>query len=135
MTRSQRASSFLALGAMAIGLGLAEALVTVGIVELLEATHDIVWGSLPTALGTDPFSVVYVLPVCALGGVLVGLARRTLGEHPEPLEEALERFAPIAASTAGTSPMRSSSRCSLSASAPHWGPRPRSLPWSAGSAR
>lgn len=75
-----------------MGLGLGGALVTVAFLKTLGLVHDVVWEHVPDALGTDPFDAVYVLPACALGGALVGLARRHLGEHPETLEAALARF-------------------------------------------
>src|SRR5690606_33346457 len=87
-----RAGGLVVLCLVAAALGLVGSLVTVAFIKVLDLIHDALWTELPEALDVDPYDLVYVLPVCALGGLLVGVARRFLGEHPESLEEALERF-------------------------------------------
>jgi H+/Cl- antiporter ClcA len=68
------------------------ALITVGFVELLRSVHEWLWVDLPSALDVGPGAVVFIVPMCATGGVLVGVCRRRLGEYPPSLAEALARF-------------------------------------------
>lgn len=77
---------------VAAALGLGGALVTVGFLEVLRLIHETVWVHLPDALGIGPAATAWILPVCVLGGVLVGVCRHYLGEYPVSLEEALEGF-------------------------------------------
>lgn len=77
---------------LAAALGVGGALITVGFVELLRSVHEWLWVDLPSALDVGPTSAVFVVPMCAVGGVLVGLCRHHLGEYPPSLAEALARF-------------------------------------------
>lgn len=78
--------------ALAAALGVAGALVTVAFIEVLRGVHELVWTDVPDWLDVDADSIVFLLPVCALGGVLVGVLRRHLGEWPHPLEQSLADF-------------------------------------------
>ena len=92
MPIAARAGRLLVATVLAAGLGLGGALVTVGFVELLRAVHEWLWVDLPSALDLGPEAVVFVVPMCAVGGVLVGASRHRLGEYPPSLEESLARF-------------------------------------------
>ena len=92
MPIAARAGRLLVATVLAAGLGLGGALVTVGFVELLRAVHEWLWVDLPSALDLGPEAAVFVVPMCAVGGVLVGASRHHLGEYPPSLEESLARF-------------------------------------------
>lgn len=71
-------------------LGGAGGLVTVAFLRTLGWVKDLVWSEVPGALGTDPAHWSYVVPAVLCGAVLLGLARRHLGEYPVPLDEAID---------------------------------------------
>ena len=87
-----RAGRLVVATLLAAGLGLGGALVTVGFVELLRAVNEWLWVDLPSALDLGPEAVAFIVPMCAVGGVLVGVSRHHLGEYPPSLEESLARF-------------------------------------------
>lgn len=71
------------------GLG---ALVTVGFIKLLEWLTELLWTDLADALGATIGDWEFVVPVCIVGGVAVGLCTRFLGDWPKDLETALADF-------------------------------------------
>jgi H+/Cl- antiporter ClcA len=73
-------------------LGFGGALLTLGFVKALDGIHALLWEDLPDAFGVAQNAFLFVVPVCVVGGVLVGVARKRLGEHPKGLEEALVDF-------------------------------------------
>ncbi len=76
----------------AAAFGMVGGLVTVGFVKALNGVQDLLWETLPDALGVAQNALPFAVVTCAVGGILLGLARRRLGEHPESLEEALDGF-------------------------------------------
>ena len=72
-----------AVGGMLLGWFTAGYFWTVN--ELIE----LVWTRLPNALGIE--SRWYALVLCTIGGLLVGLGQRFLGDHPAPLDELLSK--------------------------------------------
>ena len=77
---------------VAAALGLGGALVTVAFLAVLREIHEALWQDLPDALGIGYGAAAFVIPVCVVGGVLVGVCRHLLGEYPVGLEEALVSF-------------------------------------------
>ena len=73
-------------------LGAGGALITVGFIRLLEAVHGWLWEDLPGVFDVGPHAVAFVLPMGMIGGLLVGVCRRHLGEYPPSLAAALEGF-------------------------------------------
>jgi H+/Cl- antiporter ClcA len=78
--------------AIAAAMAAMGALATVVFIKVLEAVIDLIWTTIPDRLSVDPYSLAFALPVCAAGGVLVGIARHFLGEQPKGLEEALAGY-------------------------------------------
>ena len=70
----------------AIG-GLLLGWLTAGFFWAINELISLLWDDLPQTLGID--SRWYALIVCSIGGLLVGLGQRFLGDHPAPLEELL----------------------------------------------
>ena len=75
---------------MAIVLGAIGGLVTVGFIRAMEGGKDLLWSDLPDALDVDPTTGAWIVPVVLVGAVLLGLARRFLGEYPVSLEQAID---------------------------------------------
>ena len=92
MPRAKFDRQLLATVLLSAVLGAGGALITVGFVELLRTVHEWLWVDLPSALDVGPTAVVFIMPMCAVGGVLVGVSRRHLGEYPPSLSEALAGF-------------------------------------------
>jgi H+/Cl- antiporter ClcA len=80
------------LAAVAVVLGGVGALVTVGFIKLLEWFTDLLWTDFADAVGATTADWWFVVPVCVVGGVLVGLCGRFLGDWPKQLETALADF-------------------------------------------
>lgn len=78
--------------AVAAVMGLAGALLTVVFLEAFFVLRDLVWTDLPDALGMASPAAWFTVAVCALGGLLVGVARARLGEWPVTIETALADF-------------------------------------------
>ena len=77
---------------VAVVLGGAGALVTVGFIKVLEWLTDLLWTDLADALGATTGDWQFVIPVCIVGGVAVGMCARFLGDWPKDLEQALADF-------------------------------------------
>lgn len=77
---------------VAVVLGGAGALVTVGFIKVLEWLTDLLWTGLADALGATTGDWQFVIPVCIVGGVAVGMCARFLGDWPKDLEQALADF-------------------------------------------
>ena len=83
------------LGALlvtAAASGAAAGVVAACFIGLVEAGTNLVWSTVPAAAGVQPFDSWWLFAVPILGGVLVGLGRRFLGAHPEPLERILAEW-------------------------------------------
>ena len=76
--------------AVAVALGGVGGLVTVAFVRALEGGKDLLWTELPDALDVDPTSWTFIVPTVVVGAVLLGVARRFLGEYPVNIEQAIE---------------------------------------------
>ncbi len=72
--------------AAAVG-GLLLGWLTAGFFWAIDELIALVWTDLPGALGVP--TAWYALVVCSVGGLLVGLGQRFLGDHPPPLSELL----------------------------------------------
>ena len=85
-TRTSRpVARLLSLGSMAAGAGLVIGAATAGFFWLITQMIDAIWIDLPDAL--DITSRWYALVVCSVGGLLVGLGQKYLGNRPALLNE------------------------------------------------
>jgi H+/Cl- antiporter ClcA len=75
--------------AVAVVLGAFGGFVTVAFVRLLEWGQDRIWTDLPDALDVGSDEWYFIFPVVIVGAVLLGVARRRLGEYPVSIEQAL----------------------------------------------
>jgi H+/Cl- antiporter ClcA len=92
VTNERGARQLVTTSVVAALLAALGALATVLFIRVLHAVIELVWTTIPDRLGVSGQGWTYILPVCALGGVLVGIARHFLGEWPRSLEESLEDF-------------------------------------------
>ncbi len=88
-----RPSRFLRTLVVAVVLGAFGGLVTVAFVWLLEKIQHVLWTWLPDTLDVDQNTWYFVIPMVLVGAVLLGLARRRLGEYPVNIEQAMEDHA------------------------------------------
>lgn len=84
-----RPNRFARTVAVSVALGASGGLATVAFVRALEAVQDLIWTELPDVLGVEATAWAFVLPVVLVGGVALGVARRSLGEYPVSIEEAI----------------------------------------------
>ena len=82
---SRPVARLLSLGSMAAGAGLVIGATTAGFFWLITRMIDAIWIDLPDAL--DITSRWYALVVCSVGGLLVGLGQKYLGNRPALLNE------------------------------------------------
>lgn len=87
--RARRSATVLALLATALASGVVVAVVGGTFIWAVEHGTDLVWVRLPEHLGVRPFTWWWIAAVASVGGAMVGLLQRTIGDHPRPLEEAL----------------------------------------------
>lgn len=87
-----RASSVALLFGVAALAGAGAAFVGAVFIFVVEQAVALVWEDLPGALGVEPFGVAWTLAIPVLGGALVGLGSRYLGDYPTSLEETLQRW-------------------------------------------
>ena len=86
---SHAVARLLSLGAMAAGAGLVIGATTAGFFWLITQMIDAIWIDLPETL--DITSRWYALVVCSIGGLLVGLGQKYLGNHPALLDDLLSK--------------------------------------------
>lgn len=79
----------LSLGALAAAAGLVLGAATAGFFWLITQLIETVWVDLPEAL--DVTTRWYALVVCSVGGLLVGLGQKYLGDNPALLDELLSK--------------------------------------------
>ncbi len=84
---SRRPGRLLLLALSAAVGGLLLGWLTAGFFWVVNELISLLWDDLPAALGID--TRWYAVVVCTAGGILVGLGRRFLGDHPAPLDELL----------------------------------------------
>lgn len=87
MSAPSRAGSTAALLLAAVVGGAIAALAMASFVWAFESLIELVWTDLPDAIGVDPYRSWYLFVVPAIGGVLVGLGQKFLGNQPRPLGE------------------------------------------------
>ena len=75
---------------VAVLLGGFGGLVTVAFIRALEGIQELLWTDLPDGLDVEPTSWTFIVPTVVVGAVLLGLARKVLGEYPVSLEQAIE---------------------------------------------
>ncbi|RLE25497.1 MAG: hypothetical protein DRJ50_02825, partial [Actinobacteria bacterium] len=84
---SRPLARLLSLGALAAAAGLVLGAATAGFFWLITQLIEAVWVDLPDAL--DVTTRWYALVVCSVGGLLVGLGQKYLGNNPALLDELL----------------------------------------------
>lgn len=73
-------------------LGLFAGAVTVLFIFLFESVQRLLWTDLPATLSLDTSHSLFPIVVCTIGGGLVGLAIKQLGDYPGTIEEAIATF-------------------------------------------
>lgn len=82
----------LGLVALAVFLGGAIGSFTAVFLRLLYKGIEFLWFELPELLSANGEIPFYTLILCIVGGLLVGLCQRYLGDHPQPFQETLASF-------------------------------------------
>ena len=82
----------LGLVALAVFLGGAIGSFTAIFLRLLYKGIEFLWFELPELLSVNGEIPFYTLILCIVGGLLVGLCQRYLGDHPQPFQETLASF-------------------------------------------
>lgn len=90
--RTNRPVSVLALLAIAAAGGAIAGVAGGGFIWLVESLIHLLWNDLPSELGLDAYRSWWLFAVPAVGGVLVGLGQRFLGNYPEPIGEVIEKW-------------------------------------------
>lgn len=81
----------LLLGVAALAGALA-AVVGAGFIFVVEELVALVWGPLAESVGAEPTGAAWTLAVPVVGGALVGLGAKYLGDHPASIEETMQRW-------------------------------------------
>jgi H+/Cl- antiporter ClcA len=89
ISEQHRPVSLAMLLATAMVTGAFAGLVAAVFIWLVERGAHLVWVDLPERVGVDAFGSWWLFAVPVVGGVLVGVAQRTLGDYPRPLDEAI----------------------------------------------
>lgn len=92
ITQRMRRASYAHLLLYSALLGAFGGLATAGFIYLLEQIKRLIWNNIPTALEIDSIYGWYVILVCTLGGLLLGVAIRFLGDYPKSLEATLAHY-------------------------------------------
>jgi H+/Cl- antiporter ClcA len=88
-----RPGSILALLAASIVSGAVAGFVGASFMWAIGELIDLIWVDLSDAIGVDdPLRSWYLFAVPMVGGVLMGLGQRYLGNYPEPIEEVIARW-------------------------------------------
>ncbi|MEL7209615.1 MAG: hypothetical protein AAGK32_15495, partial [Actinomycetota bacterium] len=87
-----RTTSTAALLLTAVVTGALAGVVTAAFIWCYEEGLDLLWTELPDQLGVDPFRSWWLPAVLVVGGVLVGLGQRYIGDLPIPIDEAMDRW-------------------------------------------
>lgn len=86
-TKTLTSRGFYQLLLYAVLLGALVGLATSAFLLIEHGLTDLIWEKIPERIGTF---ALYSLVICTLGGLLVGLCQRFLGDYPKPMREALE---------------------------------------------
>lgn len=91
MHRAERSrpASVLALLTTAIVMGAMAGLVAAGFIWVVREGTRILWTDLPERLGVDPYDSWWLFVVPVVGGALVGIGQRVVGNYPRPIEDAM----------------------------------------------
>ncbi len=83
MTHMNKTRSIIVLGLIAAGLGGLIGVVSAGFLHFIEWGQHLLWQVISIDLPLQ------TLLVCTLGGWLIGLCQRYLGDHPKGINEAV----------------------------------------------
>lgn len=72
-------------------MGFAAGALCRGLLQIMDLGVTLIWDSLPSALGLKG-SLLYTLPVCLTGGLVIGLMQKKCGVLPESTEQVLGRI-------------------------------------------
>lgn len=78
--------------AYSIILGALTGFVTVVFIYILELVTQLIWNVVPTALGVNSLFSWYVIAACTVGGLVLGILLRYLGEYPTSLEDTIAHY-------------------------------------------
>jgi H+/Cl- antiporter ClcA len=87
-----RAGSAAALLGVSVASGVVAAVVGAAFIFVVEEGTRVVWESLPQSVGVDPFGSWWLFVVPVVGGVLVGLGQRLLGDFPQSIEHTVAQW-------------------------------------------
>ena len=87
-----RAAPLLALLATAIVTGACAGMVASVFIWLVAKGSHLLWVDLPKQVGVSPFNSWWMFAVPVVGGALVGVGQRVLGNYPISIEEAMETW-------------------------------------------
>lgn len=87
---TRRAASTGALLATAAVAGAVAGAMAAGFIWLVEGAVHLVWSTIPGWLDLDPFASWWLVAILVLGGLLVGLGQKYVGDYPVPLETNLQ---------------------------------------------
>ena len=82
-----RPAGVIALVVVAVAGGVAVALLFACFVWAYESGIRVMWHDLPDALDLDPFDSWWIIAVPVVGGLLVGIGQRVVGNVPEPMQD------------------------------------------------
>lgn len=85
-------SSYPLLLLAGMAAGAIAGLFTAGFIYTLRLAQEVIWNDIPVALDISDVYGWYVVAICTIGGLLVGLAVKLLGDYPTSIEQALEQF-------------------------------------------
>lgn len=73
-------------------LGVIGSIITVLFIETLEWLQTVIWTTIPSQLNVSAEHSLYVVACCTIGGVLVGLSVKYLGNYPKNLVHEMKHF-------------------------------------------
>jgi len=89
LTKPPLRKTYLKLLALGIGLGLGIGAIAGSFMWAQHYLIDLLWESLPHRLGISGSLYFVLIPV--IGGIAVGLGRKHLGDHPQPIRTIIEK--------------------------------------------
>ncbi len=94
-TSSTNSSSSINLIALLISsamIGVLVGLVSAAFLRFLDWSTHLLWQELPHQIAPQGSPTAYTLIICTLGGLIVGVCQKYLGNHPPSLQETLQEF-------------------------------------------
>lgn len=73
-------------------LGLFGGVVTILFIFAFQVVQHFLWDYVPSQLGVSPEHSLLPIVICTIGGLLVGLAIKYLGDYPSSIEQAIDNY-------------------------------------------